>query len=261
MKHLFKKFKIKAILPLINEIKRIINRAIGLTQTLELSHIVACKFRCSSRIEFIRTIDYGYELESLCCFIYMLKSNDVVWDVGASIGLYSIHSAYVAESVYAFEPDPDTYKRLNENIKLNNLERKVSGLSLGLGKRTGVIQLSTDGLEGKAPAFNAKSRHCGLISVNVSTIDDILISRNLEPPSVVKIDIEGAEYDLLKGGEKLFNGKKRPRLLFIEGHPQYLPDFGASIEDLLEIIKNYGYKIILNKKRLDQVHIMAVYYN
>src|SRR5690348_7695963 len=63
-------------------------------------------FRCGNRVEYFRAVEFGGEAEALGAFLFLLRPDDVVWDVGASIGLLSVHAATAARNVVAFEPDP-----------------------------------------------------------------------------------------------------------------------------------------------------------
>ena len=75
-------------------------------------------------------------------------------------------------------------------------------------------------------------------------------------PDVLKIDVEGAEYNVIQGAEHLLSGAsgKQPRFIFLEAHPEFLLDSGVNLEELLEKITSYGYKTIHKFDREAQQH-------
>ena len=73
----------------------------------------------------------------------------------------------------------------------------------------------------------------------------------------MKIDVEGAEAKVLKGAAKLLNGPNRPRLIFVEVHPDFLPAFGDSPEGVEELLRSAGYTLIATSRRAEQYHLVA----
>jgi len=73
-------------------------------------------------------------------------------------------------------------------------------------------------------------------------------------PTLVKIDIEGAEILALRGMNKLLSSKDAPRYLFIELHPDFLKGFRSSIEECVTIIESFGYVAEYSRSRADQFH-------
>lgn len=250
------KAKNHLVLPWINELKRLSTIVFKTSQIVQLTNLGELKFNCSTRTEYGRTLGYGGELLPLASFLFLLKPDDVVWDIGASVGLYTLHAAQKVKKVIAFEPDPETAKRLYENACRNDLQKKVDIKQFALGDSEKESNLCTDGLNGFAPSIGDLQRHSSLITVNMKTIDSI--ARDEESyPSVLKVDIEGAESLALKGGEQFLKSVNRPRIIFLEVHPEYLPAYGSSEMGLIKLICGFGYHIISTQKRQDQYHIIA----
>lgn len=213
------------------------------------------RFKCDSHREYYRTIKFGAEASALGAFLFLLRQEDVVWDIGASVGLFTVHASPRVARVIAFEPDPATYTRLVENVALNH-ETNVIPRAEALGEAPGTVRLSTDGLDGNAPAIADLGRHEFTVEVPVETVDG-LIASGVQKPTVMKIDIEGAELSALRGSMGLLGSERRPRLVFLEVHPEFLPRFGGSLADVLAVLKANHYRIMSTNIREDQYHIVA----
>lgn len=244
---------------LTNEVKRLLVRRCGCPQVVSVGHFGRHSFRIQSGVEAFRTMDYGDEPEALAAFLFLLHKDDVVWDIGASVGLFTVHAAERVRQIVSFEPDPSTLVRLRENVTLNGLDDKVLCHGMALGAEKGTLTLATDGLSGNAPTLSDKGGggHKNRVEVAVETIDGLIGSG--EPvPTVMKIDIEGAEILALRGARNLLNGPCRPRLLFLELHPTFLPHFGSNANEVLTRISNSGYTVVSSQPRHDQQHVIAV---
>jgi FkbM family methyltransferase len=246
------------IVPGVNELRRAAYLAFRLPQTVSLTQLGDCRFRCSTRTEFFRTVRYGGEMPALAAFLFLLKSDDIVWDIGASVGVYGIHAASRCASVVCFEPDPSVATRLKENIELNGFAGRITVRGCALGSKPGVLKLLTLGLEGFAPRLTSgtASPAGATVEVPVETIDQ-LVSQGASRPTVLKIDIEGAELSALQGGATLLRGPGAPRLIFMEVHPQFLGDFGHSVGALLELLHVSGYAVLEGQRRDNEFHLIA----
>lgn len=244
-------------IPLRNYVNSFLARKMGRKVVLQNKFLGQCKFYSSSAVEVFRTIRYGGEESSLGAFIFLLQDDDVVWDIGTSVGLFTIHSAAKAKAIVSFEPDPSIYSRLRENIDLNKLSDKVTAHQYAIGDREGKMILNSDGIDGMSPSLKNLDRHGNSVEVEVKTIDALVESGTLRP-SVLKIDIEGAEILALKGAARLLASENRPRLLFVEVHPNFLKSFDSSTEEVIATIQSYRYKILTTQKRDDQYHLIAV---
>lgn len=246
---------------IINSVRNLFNsqfsRFTGVRTILRNKFLGDTKFYCNSNVEAFRTIYYGDEETALGAFLFFLLEDDVVWDIGASIGLFSVYAASRADKVISFEPDPEIRARLIENIELNKFSEKVSVLGNAIGDKDGDMQLNSDGVDGMSPSIAELNRHKNSITIPIRTMDSLLAD-NVMMPTVIKIDIEGAELMALRGGKELFSAATKPRLLFIEVHPNFLKDMGSTDVELINLLKEYGYKIISTSSRDNQYHILAV---
>lgn len=138
--------------------------------------------------------------ESLFLLRY-LNASDIFLDIGANHGHYTLLASAISKSkVYAIEPVPATFKQLQNNVKLNNLHNQVTLLNIGFSNEVGSLYFSTDkGTMNKIVDVNYTNK----ASVPVSTLDEINIK-----PNIIKIDVEGFEFDVFTGGEKTLELKE-----------------------------------------------------
>lgn len=139
-----------------------------------------------------------------------LRPGDCLWDVGAHIGYVSCFAArYVAPggTVVAFEPQPATRERLNRSIEANGITNIIVA-PVAVGRTSGMREL----FDGGASLTWSLDNHVGgeAVLVSCTTLDEAV--ERLPPPTVIKIDAEGLEFDVLRGGSALVK-KYRPSLL------------------------------------------------
>ena len=149
----------------------------------------------------------------------------VVYDVGAHIGIVAFGMARLVGErgrVVAFDGDPENIASLRESCVLNRFEERVQVVhaavwshcaNQGIPFRCGAIRRSHGGVaaDGYAPVLGD-----GITLTVPATTLDAFIASNGPIPELVKIDVEGGEYEVLRGGEMLFK-RERPRIL-VEVH-------------------------------------------
>ncbi len=147
---------------------------------------------------------FGGERQVLELLVRSLRPGDTVYDVGAELGLYSVflgQSVGERGRIFAFEPEDHRYERLQDNLALNSLTN-VRALRLALGEHSGESELHPAQI-GTAPRLatagaGGGNAH-GVQRVQVVEGDRLVAMENLPLPRVVKIDVEGHEYAVLRG--------------------------------------------------------------
>ncbi len=187
-----------------------------------------------------------YPLSILRAFV---RPADVVWDVGANIGLYSriFVQCFNACHVFAFEPMSENLPELRHNLALGGIANRVTVLPLALSNRNGMADFQVDDIQSASGALDSvyRGEACRaraaldlppkIERVHARTIDSILEEGLVPVPDVIKLDVEGAERLVLDGGEKFFS-EHNPKLL-IETH-------GVEVmKDCLEFLFNKGFQI------------------
>ncbi len=183
-------------------------------------------------------------------------SGKVIYDIGAHICYHSlIFSTYIGKTgqVFAFEPNPTNFKRAKEIIKLNPEIQNIQVLDLALSDSSGTTSfLSTENIElgtssggfiNDASTLWDRSDYLektGFTAseVKIETIDKLVNQKNIAPPDVMKIDVEGAEQLTLAGARETIN-KYHP-VIIIEFHSIF--STYASMEILA--LNNYSTKLL-----------------
>lgn len=212
------------------------------------------KFNINNPIEEFRLKHWGGEKEYVQKMLNDLTEDDILYDIGSSVGLISILAAkkLAKGKVISFEPDPENASKLEANYNINNLTN-FSVQSLAVGEDTGMMELYTAGSNAFSPSLKKVNGIDTSIKVKIESVDNLIERKEIPYPTVVKIDIEGAEMMALKGMEKLLNAKEKPRLLFIELHPDFLPSFRTSTEEIFSFLANLNYTIVENIVREKQI--------
>ncbi len=213
-------------------------------------------FHTTCAIETFRSVQFGGEEQFLREFVKRLSHTDVVWDIGASVGLFGLSAAVVATrgEVYSFEPDRRIANRLRENLLLNKVQN-LHVLECAICDKEGHVDLFTNGVNGVSPSLRRQIREGAPESaetVQCDTIDNLLAREVIKPASIVKIDIEGAEGLALRGMER-FLQTKSPRHIFLELHPKFLPDFECTEEDCVASLTRHGYRTVWKEERADEI--------
>ncbi len=194
-------------------------------------------------------IAFFTEAVQLRNFLGLVRKGDVVWDIGANQGVYSMFAGQkvsTAGQVYCFEPERRLRRILKVNRFVNKLGNRMTIVPLALGSITGkallyesAVTAGTHSLVKRFDRYRSKEEP---VQIDIFRADDLLQQSHLAAPNAIKIDVEGAEYDVCDGLRGLM-ANAPPRLLFLEVHPTLLGNFGRSIEDLRSLLTDYGYQI------------------
>jgi FkbM family methyltransferase len=170
----------------------------------------------------------------------------VAYDVGAFQGLMTMFFAKQARQVIAFEPNAANRKRIEENLALNEITNVVIH-PYGLSTSAGVAKLSFDPLMPGAGSIDAvisktiaEHRGSKALEIELRTLDDE-VANGLPAPDFIKIDVEGAELEVLKGGPKTL--ARRPAL-FLEMHGETMNDKRCKVAAIVEFLLSVGYESI-----------------
>lgn len=161
-----------------------------------------------------------------------LSDGDVIYDVGANIGLIALllalhPSGRRSSAVHCFEPEPRNFRQLEGNIRANGLEDRVFTHRLALSDKSGEAELFIRGGPGEGRHSTVASEGASAsIRIETETLSSFA-GRTGRPPDLVKIDVEGAEGRVLEGMAPLLPDRG-PRDLFIElhdkGEGELMPD-------------------------------------
>jgi FkbM family methyltransferase len=144
---------------------------------------------------FWEGLDSGFEPDSIRLWMRLCRylSKGDILDIGANTGIYTIlaKACNPCLTVHAFEPHPDIYLGLLQNISINSMQ--VSALNVGVGSIVGNRSIQD---------FSGR---CETIFAPIVSIDNLIDERVINYPVLIKIDVEGYEVEVLKGFQKHIN--------------------------------------------------------
>jgi FkbM family methyltransferase len=170
------------------------------------------------------------------CYARHLKPRigDVIVDVGANIGVFSLYWANRAKKIriHAYEPNPETHKTLKLNVESNHLNEQITVFCEGVGSRcaqsemwTNVPSLVATGCDRPAPTPEA-------IPVRIQIVDLNEVVKRAGPIELLKIDTEGAEAEILEGAS--LGALKQIRHIVLEYHENLCPSALVRCQRVLE---------------------------
>lgn len=174
-----------------------------------------------------------------------LKDSKCFVDIGAHLGYFTLFASKIIPEgqIISFELDKINFYLLKKNIELNNC-KNVEIFNNAVTDKPGKIEYKRDS-DQPMPNLNilvttSNNSFDKMISVDSVVLDDFFKNRTVKP-NIIKIDVEGAEMNVLKGMKNLIKSYK-PNL-FLEIHPDILPKFNSSAEEVISYLKEKGYKI------------------
>ena len=191
-------------------------------------------------------------------WIKAMSPNDVVLDVGANVGMYTVPIAQRVKKIYACELDPLNIAILKENIVLNAVQQKVTVLPFACGSSAELVDVTfrdlaygdalqlIDGGEDLGTRLEQLSHTASIVQFS---LDELFIQLKLSFPNKVKIDVDGNEATVLLGMKKIL----------AEAHEVYFEDsLSDSCNEITQYLTNRGFYVdqSLNgysKNNVDQV--------
>lgn len=176
------------------------------------------------------------------------EAKSPIIDIGAHRGMFSIYCAVLNArmQIFAYEPDEANFAAMKENLKLNNVENvRMKNVAIGDESAQRILYLSNDSHNHSLLGAEAVGDFSGEEKlVNVVTLERILEQNRLASVSLVKMDCEGAEFEILEGlarstdkGRSVFDVVEN---FYVECH-RYTYEMNPV--RLVEIFKKNGYKV------------------
>jgi FkbM family methyltransferase len=144
----------------------------------------------------------SYEYEKQMAFCQEVRKGSVVYDLGANVGFYSLLASTLAGKegqVFSFEPSPRNLHYLSKHIELNRIAN-CRIFDMAVSSSDGVAQFYLDPNPAEGRLIQGRQKHT--VQVKTVKLDTLVFSRGTAPPDLLKCDIEGGEYEALKGAEE-----------------------------------------------------------
>lgn len=198
--------------------------------------------------EIIQTGSFEKVIQTL--FKNIIKDNNVVFDVGANVGVHAtLFSKLVGNNgkVYAFEPVRHNIKRLNMNLRLNGVQN-VNIIDKGVGDKNTIQTMNVFKEDSPNLAVSSfidydyiqKEFENGLVEkeeFEIVTLDSFVEENTINQVDFLKIDVEGFEYYVLSGAKEIIR-KYKPTILF-EFYSKRIVDIGLSNKEFKDILDSY----------------------
>ena len=197
---------------------------------------------------------YFVEADTLQCWQTVAKHSDVVLDVGANAGIYSLAAlaANPRATVYAFEPTPEIAARLRATVQQNGLHR-LHVQDAAVFSKTGFATLKRyrgDFGSNEGMNFISESGNDAAEWVSTVTIDDFCREHSIDRVDLLKLDIQGHEHSALLGAKNMVE-TGRVGILFLELN--WAGDAGVACpaSESVHLLEDAGYRFSKPGKRLN----------
>jgi FkbM family methyltransferase len=198
-----------------------------------------------------------HEETTTALFRRVLRQGDVVLDLGANMGYFTLLAAsLVGEEgrVYPFEPEPRNYGCLSTNIALNNYDHIIA-TNKAVSDKPGTVKLficaydsghhtiqQFNGIRSYNPQLAGNKKE--FVEIEAVRLDDFFGDR-LTPINVIKMDVEGAEMLALAGMENIIRANQ-DLIMFIEFFPLLIREMGQLPEEFARrLLEDFGFKAFI----------------
>lgn len=172
-----------------------------------------------------------------------LGRGQIALDVGANVGCYSILFGQWAGHtgrVFAFEPDPVSLQGLKRHIELNGLSDCVVPEPLAVSFTSGHATFAAEGASGMHRLASTSNKSAGY-EVATTTLDAFCAEQKISP-TLIKIDVEGSELDVLRGARETLRRCLDVKV-FVEMHPSIWPQMGLTKRDIEGELLQQGFRV------------------
>ncbi|MEW6614431.1 MAG: FkbM family methyltransferase [Thermodesulfobacteriota bacterium] len=179
-------------------------------------------------------------------WIHTFNKAEIIWDIGASVGVYSLYAGAKGMLVLAFEPHPGNYYLLSRNIEINKMDDRISAYCIAFNDTTkldtfymantelgAALNSFGETLDWEGNTFTASLKQA-MIGLS---IDDFVEQFNPPFPNGIKIDVDGNENKIVKGARKTLTDKRLKSVLV-----ELDTDRKDYCKEVIDILENSGLK-------------------
>jgi len=184
-----------------------------------------------------------YDLAAQRLIHKLLSTGDTFVDVGANIGMLTLSAARTvgpSGTVLAFEPNPESRKRLVAHVAMNDLGHvKVMDHALSFERGTSTLTMPTAS-SGRSTLRDSQGQAVQSYEVSTALLDDFADAIEQDGRTMIKVDTEGFELNVLKGAESVLS--RSNVCVLVEVTDAWLRELGQSAEELFSFMADRGYR-------------------
>ncbi|MHA2105420.1 MAG: FkbM family methyltransferase [Candidatus Hodarchaeales archaeon] len=171
-----------------------------------------------------------------------VPDDSIIVDIGANIGVYSVYASLMGKNnkIFAYEPVIDNFNVLQENIQLNNSEENIVAFNLGVSSQKEKRKLFL--IDAVEHTLIEKNETQNFIEIECVSLNDIIEENNLPKIDLLKMDCEGAEYEIL------YNTAKENLQKIQEIRMEFHVVKDHDVHSLAKYLEENGFKVNLLKK-------------
>lgn len=209
-------------------------------------------------VRWSRYFPSAYEADNYSFIRRHVKEGSEVIDIGAHIGLFSVYCSRLAGTsgkIISFEPTPGTFSIMQETLRLNKCSNVIpmqAAVGASPGKATFYVSNEHEGCNANSLVKNRNNAQG--YDIDMRSIDSICREEGMKP-RLIKIDAEGAELDVLKGGLETFQNVKP--LVILGLHPAFIKSKGDSLSGIWDLVKSCNYKMLYNEKEMTESEFIS----
>lgn len=202
------------------------------------------RFNCPTGFDFNIFMNPFFHENDITTFVYYnIEKTDTFIDVGAHGGLYTIIASIKAGptgKVVSIEPNPENIKHLKNNIKINDL-KNVKLIPKAAAEKEKKVKIFYCRAETSLTSILTRHEGDKCSTVETTTLDNV--GKSLEQIKMIKIDTEGYDMNILKGGKNIL---PKTKYVIVEQHSQDIKDFLTEFGYKTENMQPSGYLLATN---------------
>jgi FkbM family methyltransferase len=191
-------------------------------------------------------VDGYYDVPLVRVIQELLKPGMTFVDVGAHVGQYSLLASGLVGgegNVHSFEPEPETFALLQHNVLINGLRNvHLARCALAKSSRDAELYVARPDNIGQTSLRQPNNFSGVQVKVQCRTLDEYAEEHDMDRIDLIKIDVEGAELDVLLGARGVLSRNPKPHII-IEFWEEFLQAYGSSCAQVAEFLQGSGYSL------------------
>jgi FkbM family methyltransferase len=222
--------------------------------TIEINHDgINIKFCTPNDWARVRAETFSEKEPETLEWIDSFSSGTVLWDIGGNLGLYSLYTALKDNSakVFTFEPSIFNLEIMTRNVVLNSVQEQITVMPVALSEisKIDTLHMTTTAWGGAMSTFGQYYGHDGKKMDEVfsykmpsCSLDDLIEYFDIEQPNAIKMDVDGIEHLILKGGGAILKSQQLKTILI-----EVNDDFAEQKNGVRELLEKAGLKLKIKK--------------